>query len=149
MQALPVFLAGCRTLLVLPGTTYCLRLWCVMELFVFVKMGGTREQIEVRALGGEDVNRSLLLFDAVKAQCFVPADRHRLLAVVESGFGDFEPFNKLVRSLFSGESAGDLAPSASAVGKAKAARMDQVGPHRLRTHSQENLIEEETPPSSP
>ena len=44
---------------------------------------------------------------------------HLLLAVVESGFGDFEPFNKLVRSLFSGESAGDLAPSASAVGKAR------------------------------
>ena len=104
LQILPVFLSGCRTLLVLPGNTYCSRLWCVMELFIFTKTGGSHERIEVHALGGEDVRRSLQRFDAAKAKCFLPADRHRLLAVIEAGFGNFGPFNLLVRSLFSGES---------------------------------------------
>ena len=39
-------------------------------------------------------------FDAAKAQCFKAEDRQRLLGVVESGFGDFQEFNKLVRSIF-------------------------------------------------
>ena len=30
-------LAGCQTLLVVAGKTYCSRLWCVMELFAFVR----------------------------------------------------------------------------------------------------------------
>ena len=33
LACLPVFLAGCSTLLVVPGLTYTSRLWCVMELF--------------------------------------------------------------------------------------------------------------------
>ena len=35
LACLPVFLAGCQTLLVVAGPTYCSRLWCVMELFTF------------------------------------------------------------------------------------------------------------------
>ena len=37
LACLPVFLAGCQTLLVVAGPTYCSRLWCVMELFTFVR----------------------------------------------------------------------------------------------------------------
>ena len=39
-------------------------------------------------------------FDAAKAQCFLPKDRERLLAVVEAGFGDFKDFNMRVRAIF-------------------------------------------------
>ena len=39
LACLPVFLAGCQTLLVVAGPTYCSRLWCVMELFTFVRSG--------------------------------------------------------------------------------------------------------------
>ena len=35
---------------------------------------------------------------ASKARCFMPSDRERLLAVIETGFGDFKPFNLLVRN---------------------------------------------------
>ncbi|KAG8465492.1 hypothetical protein KFE25_002799 [Diacronema lutheri] len=35
LPSLPVYLAGCNTLLVLLGPTYLQRLWCVVELFVF------------------------------------------------------------------------------------------------------------------
>ena len=37
LACLPVFLAGCQTLLVVAGATYCSRLWCVMELFTFAR----------------------------------------------------------------------------------------------------------------
>ena len=49
----------------------------------------------------DDVTASLMKFDASKAQCHKKSDRERLLAVIESGFGDFRPFNKLVRGIFS------------------------------------------------
>ena len=39
LACLPVHLAGCSQLLVL-AMTYCTRLWCLMELFAYVKMGG-------------------------------------------------------------------------------------------------------------
>ena len=48
--------------------------------------------------GGPSAN-SLARFDAAKAQCFLAADRQKLLAVIEAGFGDFRPFNEIVRGL--------------------------------------------------
>mgnify|MGYP007129134682 CR=1 FL=1 len=41
-------------------------------------------------------------FDAAKAECFLPKDRERLLAVIEAGFGDVREFNKIVRRIFAG-----------------------------------------------
>ena len=43
LASLPIFLAGCQGLLVLAGKTYPTRLWCVVELFVYLRMGGTKE----------------------------------------------------------------------------------------------------------
>lgn len=75
-------------------------------------MGGKLERIEIHALSdarnsAADGRRSLdglkaqfATFDAAKAQCFLPQDKHRLLAVVEAGFGDFEDFNMRVRTAF-------------------------------------------------
>lgn len=42
---------------------------------------------------------ALSRFDAAKAQCFLPKDRHKLLGVIETAFGDLRPFNKLCRSI--------------------------------------------------
>ena len=100
LQALPVFLAGSRKLLVLAGETYASRLWCVMELFVFVRMNGAFEDIDVRLLSDEgDLRARLLEFDAGKSRCFLLRDRQRLLAVIEASFGTFAPFNSIVRSI--------------------------------------------------
>ncbi len=33
LQSLPIFLSGCKELLVLAGQTYPTRLWCVLEMF--------------------------------------------------------------------------------------------------------------------
>jgi hypothetical protein len=37
LASLPIFLAGCKQLVVLAGTTYPSRLWCVMELYVYLR----------------------------------------------------------------------------------------------------------------
>lgn len=98
LHCLPVFLSGCQSLLVLHGPSYTSRLWCVMELFVYLQMGGDKERIVVYAFGTE-VQSSIAAFDAGKAKCFLDGDRQQLLAVIESGFGDLVPFNQAVRGI--------------------------------------------------
>ena len=72
-----------------------------MELFVFMRMGGKREDIAVRLLEETtDLAVRLTSFDAGAAKCFLDRDRQKLLAVIEATFGTFSPFNKLVRELF-------------------------------------------------
>ena len=85
-----------------------------MEIFTFLFMGGKLDRIEIHALSASDLRRTLTdgrrslddlkkqfaTFDAAKAQCFLPKDKHRLLAVVEAGFGDFKDFNTRVRTAF-------------------------------------------------
>ena len=110
INCLPIFLTGCQRLLIVAGPTYCSRLWCVMEIFTFMRMGGTRERIEVKmimhkdhtnpAAARKELKKQFATFDAAKAECFLPKDKHRLLAVVEAGFGDFKEFNQHVRSIF-------------------------------------------------
>ena len=97
-----------------------------MEIYTFVHMGGKSEQMIVVPIhdDDEDLESKLTKFDASQAQCFLPRDRDKLcdrhpgskrepcptrpdshvlspcsLAVVEASFGEFTPFNKLVRSL--------------------------------------------------
>ena len=82
---------------------------CVMECFTFLRMGGALDRIEVSLITSPDKNPTeakqelkaqFASFDAEKAECFMPKDKHRLLAVIEAGFGDFKEFNKHVRGVF-------------------------------------------------
>ena len=109
LACLPVFLSGCQILLIVAGPTYCSRLWCVMEIFTFLRMGGAKERIEIHLIANPDQNQAaakkeltaqLATFNAAEAQCFKQEDRQRLLAVIEAGFGNFSDFNKGVRSMF-------------------------------------------------
>ena len=109
LACLPIFLSGCQNLLIVAGPTYCSRLWCVMEIFTFLRMGGERERIELKLIAnpGQDqaaakreLAAQLGTFNASKAQCYKQEDRQRLLAVIEAGFGDFDEFNKGVREVF-------------------------------------------------
>ena len=104
LASLPVFLPGCKTLLILPGPGYTSRLWCVMEVFTYLRTGGTRERIISRPIAGSDaLAEGFLKFDAAKAKCYHAKDRQKLLAVIEAGFGDLTPFNAAVRELLAGE----------------------------------------------
>jgi hypothetical protein len=71
----------------------------VVELFVFLQMGGEREAMVVKPLDA-DAGLSLNQFDSAKAQCFLEEDREKLLAIVEASFGTFGPFNEIVRGYF-------------------------------------------------
>ena len=95
-----MYLSGCKELLIVVGPTYTRRLWCVMELFVFVQMGGSNERVTALALPGKEVQRELATFDAAQSQCFKPDDRERLLGIIEGAFGDFGAFNSKVRRIF-------------------------------------------------
>ena len=97
---------GFLLLLVLVGATYSTRLWCLMELFTFIQMGGERERITVCELS-EGARSGLATFDAAKASCFLVKDKHKLLAVIEAGFGDLQPFNRVVRALLTRERAAE------------------------------------------
>ena len=79
-------------------------MWCVLELYVFVKItGGCTERVILKNLGGEAVTESLSKFDCDQAQCYWDHDREKILGVIEAGFDDLVPFNKIIKSLLSGE----------------------------------------------
>lgn len=103
LQCLPIYLAGCQTLVVFVGSTYFERLWCVMEVFVYLAMGRTRDDFTFRALteGTDEVGiyEQINSFNAVNAKCFVKADKDRLLSIVESSFGNIKTFNCSVKSM--------------------------------------------------
>ena len=101
LECLPIFLAGCRQFLILAGPSYATRLWCAMEIFVYVRMGGKHEDMLVKLLDGDsNVAENLQQFDARKAECARSMDQHTLWAIIESAFGDLVPFNKIVREIF-------------------------------------------------
>ena len=109
LAALPIYLSGCQQLLMLVGPTYITRLWCVMEVFVFMRIkdlgatvGSTQltSPLAVKFLGDNaDLAQNLARFDAAKAQCRYDRDRQKLLAVIEASFGTTAPFNQLVREV--------------------------------------------------
>ena len=72
-------------------------------------MGGDQKRVEIHLIAHPDYDetesRRLLTeqfatFNAGKAKCFLASDREHLLAVIETGFGDFDDFNRVARNLF-------------------------------------------------
>lgn len=110
LACLPVFLSGCKTLLVLCGKTYLQRLWCVVELYVFLEMGGAESHLQLLILAAEArsmmaVHHEVDNFDAASATCHSEEDKERLLDVVEAGFGGLDHFSQAVRDIL--KSSGD------------------------------------------
>jgi hypothetical protein len=122
LACLPIFLAGCRGLVVLAGPTYFVRLWCIMEIFTFVYMGGNIERVTFVPLTAtkaesttsgdrttssaahrhqrEQLADGFRTFDASHAKCANPEDRDRLLGIVESACGSLDAFSSIVRETF-------------------------------------------------
>ncbi|KAG8465303.1 hypothetical protein KFE25_002610 [Diacronema lutheri] len=121
IRCLPLYLAGCSTLLLLRGPTTLRRLWCVVELHIFLEMGGDMDRIQqVRlsaadgdggvgadAAAGDETARAAMAaasalgevgaFDVEAATCSKAADRERLLTVIEAGAGGIAGFNGRLR----------------------------------------------------
>lgn len=107
LRCLPIFLKGCRKLVVLCGPTYLSRLWCILEIFVHIHMGGTVQQIELLQVlreGHETEDEQAIeaafdTFDARHCQCFDSTDQQRMLSIIEVAFGSLDAFNSSVRSI--------------------------------------------------
>lgn len=88
-------------MVVLPGSTFPKRLWCAMEIFCYVQMGGSQDNLHVTPLDDNgDTFEQLVRFDVAKAECYLPRDRQQMLAVIETSFGTLAPFNTAVRRLY-------------------------------------------------
>ena len=111
-MCLPVYLAGCKQLFIVCGPSYLDRMWCVLELFVFIQMGGSVENIQLQFIPPDETSDpeckkfSTPLeyfedrfenFDVTNAQCYDPLQKDRLLSVVEAGFGGLQGFNDALR----------------------------------------------------
>ena len=70
----------------------------VLEIFTFLRSGGTYGRIDVRPLD-IDAAEAVALFDIRKADCFLSQDKHALLAIVESSYGSFTQFNTACRKI--------------------------------------------------
>ena len=84
----------------------------------FRTVGGLREDILVRlavAPGdrGSKFEDVYMRFNALNAKCFMPEDRHQMLAAIEATFGTTTPFNKLIRGIFAAH-VGAQSPAVSA-----------------------------------
>eukprot|EP00930_Biecheleria_cincta_P098553 TRINITY_DN90201_c0_g1_i1.p1 TRINITY_DN90201_c0_g1~~TRINITY_DN90201_c0_g1_i1.p1 ORF type:complete len:215 (-),score=48.82 TRINITY_DN90201_c0_g1_i1:76-642(-) len=107
LQCLPVFLAACNGLLILAGDTYVSRLWCVMELFVYVNMQPPelREStVEILLLGDtatqlEDLEKKWSTFSAADCSCFKQEDKDRIMKVIDAYPGGIAEFDVAVRAL--------------------------------------------------
>eukprot|EP00929_Paragymnodinium_shiwhaense_P006854 TRINITY_DN110808_c0_g1_i1.p1 TRINITY_DN110808_c0_g1~~TRINITY_DN110808_c0_g1_i1.p1 ORF type:complete len:420 (+),score=50.22 TRINITY_DN110808_c0_g1_i1:722-1981(+) len=107
LRFLPVFLSGCKELLILCGRTYLKRLWCVVELFTFVHMGGNIDRIKLIPLlrvgheleDSEEIRDAFLNFDARNCECSVYSDKTIMLSIIDAAFGDMCPFNGIVRNI--------------------------------------------------
>jgi len=109
LRCLPIFLSGCRQMVVLCGPTYFSRLWCIIELFTYVHIGRHADSIEIRPVWRAGVfqdqdkraaEASLEHFDAAQCTCSRPEDKRKMLSVICAAFGDLNSFNEVVHSMF-------------------------------------------------
>eukprot|EP00929_Paragymnodinium_shiwhaense_P073128 TRINITY_DN37176_c0_g6_i1.p1 TRINITY_DN37176_c0_g6~~TRINITY_DN37176_c0_g6_i1.p1 ORF type:complete len:196 (-),score=16.62 TRINITY_DN37176_c0_g6_i1:55-642(-) len=104
LPCLPIFLAGCNTLLVTCGDTYTCRLWCCVELFVYMRMSESLgHDIDVCLLAESRNERQTIVeswrnFDFRACECFDEGDKRRILDCFERN-GGADGFNAYIRHL--------------------------------------------------
>lgn len=97
-----------------------------MEVFLFLTMGGTVDQITVLPIEPDEKNKiassyvskekkmkefAQKLFEQVDvgtSKCDTENVRQILLGVIESGFGNFDEFNRIMRQVFKNEKTSQL-----------------------------------------
>uniref|UniRef100_A0A7S2HSR9 TIR domain-containing protein n=1 Tax=Zooxanthella nutricula TaxID=1333877 RepID=A0A7S2HSR9_9DINO len=110
LRCLPIFLSGCKRMVVLCGPTYLTRLWCIVELFAFVHMDRRIDEIEFVPVlrddpEAEDDDRQVIDdtfggFDAAECGCFSDEDKQRMLSIICAAFGDLNSFNEVLQCIF-------------------------------------------------
>ena len=108
LRCLPIFLSGCQKLVILLGKTYLTRLWCIVEIFAFVHMGGKPSDIVILPVIDSSDETELatfleaslsLEFDARDCDCHVAQEKDKILTIIETAFGGYDAFNAEVKAL--------------------------------------------------
>lgn len=111
LTCLPVFMASCERLLMLVGPTFLSRYWCVFEAYLFVEMGHSTEEVDLRVLKSANMHASENVesvadfaieakkFKASECKCTVLADQLRIQTFIEIGCGIAPVFDRAVRSI--------------------------------------------------
>ena len=123
LRALPIFLLASQNFVVFAGSSYTHRLWCVLEMFTFLRSGGTLGRVIVKPLD-LDAAEACALFDIRHADCYVSADKQRLLAIVESSYGSFEQFNSACKQMLLAKLGTDGKGEGKGDGKGAASSLD-------------------------
>lgn len=102
LKVLPINVMACRWMLILCGSSYTSRLWCVWEiftLFAFASIDTAVERLKIYPLSDVDDNvmEKLLSFDVKLAHCYDPNEEKKLRSVIEAN-GDSN-FNARVQDL--------------------------------------------------
>ena len=98
LKVLPIYLLASKTFVVFAGKSYTSRLWCVVELFAYLRGGGMLDGIVVEPLD-ITVSDAVGGFDVMKTDCTVRADKQRLLGIIEASFGSTADFNLACRKI--------------------------------------------------
>ena len=126
LKCLPIFLSHCESFVVLGGPVWSTRLWCVIELFTFLRVGRNTNSIVFLPLQGrllkrgvssdlfgqtnwsgeecqaaeddQDLWSSVNEFDVRETKCYA-ADRDLLLGAIESGYSTLDHFNVEMRKV--------------------------------------------------
>lgn len=88
---------GSRKLVIIMGPTYFSRLWCSMEIFVFIESGGSPSRVVLLPISG--YHPKLDDFDFGRVQCSVQADMDAMKNVILIGCGSVQNFNTRVRKI--------------------------------------------------
>eukprot|EP00913_Durusdinium_trenchii_P026227 g24606.t1 len=99
LVCLPVYLASCHTLLIIAGSTFLHRLWCMEEVFVFLQMNRPLNAMEVLPIC-DDMEERASNFRVQDASCSLEKDREKMLATVEAGCESYEVFNDKTGEFF-------------------------------------------------
>ncbi|CAK9010829.1 unnamed protein product [Durusdinium trenchii] len=103
LACLPIYLASCSKMVVICGESYLTRLWCVVELFVFLEMGGSPENLEVIMLPDPGcIVEQIQNFQPWNLHCSKTnvAEEDLLQSVLEAGSSGFDGIRKLVWERF-------------------------------------------------
>lgn len=113
LACLPIYLASCSKMVVICGETYLTRLWCVIELFVFLEMGGSLENLEVIILPDPEnrIADQILDFDPSNLQCSQAQTADVLQSVLEAGRSGLDGIRDLVHQRFASKAAQRRLPS--------------------------------------
>ena len=100
IACLPIYIASCNSFVILYGQSYFHRLWCVMELFSYVFMGGNVASIQIVVRAGDErkMLQDITDFDVHKCSCLHPQDKDMFLGIIETSFFGLDGFNLEARA---------------------------------------------------